>query len=235
MASKVQTHWQWYKGFFGIVVLRYLVTWFAIVPIIGKLFSGLDLSIKFGTANSMEIHSNLALPFSLQILWLSSFFYVVALFLYQIICPSFIKKYSSFGDYKKHIHSPRWIVHEALDIANNKHQLPKLFERVSTKKYLVNNGPLIGKNKVEVEPDQTVLYFNYKSNSYKLGLPIIVNGKIDQTQTDIAELEIFWEIFGRFSSSKKFWRISIIVLLAISGILFLWTLFEHIASGFALI
>src|SRR5690606_38778117 len=94
MASKVQTHWQWYKGFFGIIILRYLVTWFAIVPIIAKLFSGLDLSMKLGSANTVEIHSNLTLPFSLQILWLASFFYVLALLLYHFFCPSFIKKYS---------------------------------------------------------------------------------------------------------------------------------------------
>jgi hypothetical protein len=232
MASKVQTHWQWYKGFFGIVILRYLVTWFAIVPIIAKLFSGLDLSIKFGAAQSIKIHSDLSLPFSLQILWLSSFFYVLALLLYQIICPSFIKKYSSFGDYKKHIHSPRWIIHEALDIVNDKIQLPKLFERLSTKKYLIKNTQTFAENKVEVETDQTVLYFTHRSSGYKLGLPIVKNGKVERDETEQAELEIFWEIFGRFSSSKAFWRITIIILLSVSAALFFWTLGEHIVTGF---
>jgi hypothetical protein len=229
MAKKVEAHWQWQKGFFGAIVLRYLVTWFAIVPIIAKMFDSLHFHISSGKEINFDFQSNVQLPFSLEMLWLSSLFFVVALLIYQIACPSFIKKYSSFGDYKKHLHSPRWIIHESLDILNNANQLPKLFERMSTKEYLKPIEESIDENRVEVEKHQTVAYFKYKSKSYSIGLPVLKSDmSVDQAGTELAELELFWEIFGRFSSSRSPWRQTIVILLIISGALFLYTLFEHI-------
>ena len=87
-------------------------------------------------------------------------------------------------------------------------------------------------NYVNVEGQQSVAYFKHDGKSYSLALPILKDNKVDIEETDLAEQEIFWEIFGRFSTSKKYWRLAIIILLVISLLLFLYTLVEHILTGF---
>jgi hypothetical protein len=232
LLEKDETHWQWYKGFFGITVLRYLVTWFALVPIFAKLFSDWKFKVTLNNEEAIDFHSKLSIPFTLEILWLASLLFVIALLLYQFFCPRFIKTYSSYGDYKKHEHSPRWIVHEALKVINDENELPKLFERLSTKEYLKKETKPVNTNDVKVETYQTVAYFNYNKEPYSLGLPIIdSNNIVDSKKTEIAEQEIFWEIFGRFSSSRAALRLIIIILLIISAGLFFFTLCEHIWSG----
>lgn len=226
-----KTHWQWYKNFFNVTVLRYLVTWFAIVPIAAKLFASFNPHIKFKDYLEIDFLTNASLPSSLQILWLSSLFFVIALLLYQVFCPNFIKTYSSFGDYKHHQHSPRWIIWEAMKVLNDKDEIGKLFERLNEKKMLTELTSEVKTNEVKVETNQTVAYFTHNSKSYSLSLPILNLDKVEEESTKNAEQEIFWEIFGRFSSSKKYWRLTIIVLLIISLILFLITLAEHIWTG----
>src|SRR5690606_39509050 len=86
--------WQWYKGFFNVTVFRYLVTWFAIVPILAHLFGKFKGEIRIGESVLVLSHS-ISLSFSLYLLWFSAFFFVIALLLYQSFCPGFIKTYSS--------------------------------------------------------------------------------------------------------------------------------------------
>lgn len=230
--DKDETHWQWYKSFFNITVLRYLVTWFAIVPVAAKLLASINPHIKIKDIIEVDFIPNPSLSFTLEILWLSSLFYVIALLLYQAFCPRFIKNYSSYGDYKHHSHSPRWIIYEAMKVINDKDEIGKLFTRLNEKKYLKTPERVFAENIVVVEENQTVAYFKHESKSYSVGLPVLQSDKtVDEIKTKIDEQEIFWEIFGRFSTSKKYWRLTIIILLFISLGLFLYTLGEHIFTG----
>jgi len=225
------THWQWYRGFFNITILRYLVTWFAIVPIILKFVENADPSLKVKDVIEIHFINNASLPFSLQILWISSLLFVIALFLYQFFCPGFIKTYSSYADYLKHHHSPRWIIWESQKVIDDKNEIGKLFERLNEKGYISDHQEEIQNSEVKIENEQTVIFFKHNGKNYKMGLPIIENKIESKDKTAIAEREIFWELFGRFSSSRKYMRLTISILLVLSALLFAWTLGEHIYTG----
>jgi hypothetical protein len=130
LAGKTQTHWQWYKNFFQLAIFKYLITWFAVVPILAKILMGIPEKIEIQTAHFFKIVLHIALPFKWELLWLSSLSFVIAFVLYKIFCPRFITTYSSFSDYKLYDHSPRWIVWESAEVVKNKKELPKFFERL---------------------------------------------------------------------------------------------------------
>jgi len=234
-SNKVFTHWQWYRDLFHITVFRYLVVWFSIVPVFAKILYQLPKSIVFEPRKEQLIEVKLGLPFSWEYLWIASLLFVIAYFLYMAYCPRFIKTYSSFKDYKNLLHSPRWISWISRDIAKDKYELPKFFERLNKKGYLdqLNQKPET-KNElptVEVEGDQSILYFEFKDNFYKLGMPRLNNNSVDTEASSLAESEIFWEVFGRFSTSKKYVRLIILILLSISGVLFSIVLLQNIYNG----
>jgi hypothetical protein len=102
-------HWQFFKNFFQIAFMRYLLFWFAIVPIFVKLLSGLPEKLTIpGTTHFLTF----SLPFTWWLLWLASLSYFIAFILFHAFCPQFIKRYPSFTEYKIHGHSPRWIIWE---------------------------------------------------------------------------------------------------------------------------
>lgn len=112
------------------------MTWFAIVPILAKLFVNIPLDFKVDFLHtSIEYSFNLSLPFYWQFLWYSSFSFVLAYILYIKFCPQFIRKYNSFGDYFALMHSPRWLIVESKNIFNKKMDVDKFYKRISTKNY----------------------------------------------------------------------------------------------------
>jgi len=231
--KKVDTHWQSYKDFFQITIFRYLITWFAIIPFLAKLFSELPKSITIQTAPEITYILPILLPFQWQLLWLSSLLFVFAFFLYKKFCPKFIITYPNFNKYLEMNHSPRWLIEEAKEVVKSKSDIPKFIRRLEGKGYLKEidfNASL--KTKTEVFEKQTKLFFNYEKKTYLLALPILTNHSIVSMElTNIAEKEIFWEIYGRFSSSKYQIRFLIEVLLVLSLIFFLIVLGEHIYAG----
>ncbi len=241
MLNNVYSHWQWYNEKFNITVFRYLVAWFAIVPAIAKILENVPEQVIFKVNENSSLTINFQLPFTWQYLWAASLFFVIAYILYMIFCPKFIKTYSSFSDYKSHKHAPRWIAWISLDIVKAKSELPKFFERIKTKGYikelskseLSNFGikasdiPL-----VNVQENQSVLYFEYKSKIYSLGMPILnSDNELDIEQTKEVERELFWEVFGRYSTIRKPVRIVILILLLLSLLSFSFALYENIISG----
>lgn len=232
ITKRTSTHWQWYKDFFHLAVFRYLITWFALVPIFAKILSKVPRNVKIETAENFLLEITLSLPFHWQLLWLSSLSFVFAFVLYKIFCPGFIIKYPNYNSYLKYNHSPRWIVWESVEIIKKNNDVPKFIERLEKKEYLKQvEYNEIEETRATVEKNQTVLKFNYQSKTYSLALPIIINHKIAESSTAIAEKEIFWEIFGRFASSQYIVRFCIYVLLIISLLLFTWVLLENIITG----
>lgn len=233
--DNVKWHWQWYRSFFQITIFRYLITWFALVPVLAKILDNAQEYLKIQTAYGEFFIIQLSLPFTWELLWLASFFFVVAYALYIYYRPRFISVYPTFNEYLMIGHSPRWIVWEAVDIVKNKKELPKFVERLAKKGYIVETEfENIDNSKVkpEVLKDQTQLKFNYQDKTYILGMPIVNEaGEFQEKETDVAEKEIFWEVLGRFSSSKKDVRELIKFFLLISLVCFLFVFGQHIWAG----
>lgn len=229
------SHWQWYKGFFNLIILRYLIIWFALVPIAATLLGDFPDTYVIAGDNGQEFPVNLKFPFNWKLLWLSSFFYFLALIIYKFRCPELLKKYSSLGDYKKHQHFPRWIPWLSESVVSDKQELKKFFCRLNVKGYLEELGENAQNELlpvVKVEGSRSVLYFIYENKSYSLGMPILdQNGKVDNTKTEVAEADIFWEVFGRFSSSRRNSRRTIRLLLLASLLCAAFPISQNIIVG----
>ncbi|MDN7355192.1 hypothetical protein [Acetobacter senegalensis] len=86
--------WEKLAGIFTFSYFRYLGWWFAITPIAISIISA------FKENNYLNIQS-ISLPFSWEILWFSSFFYVLGYVVFLFSCPNFIKKYKNLQNYEK--------------------------------------------------------------------------------------------------------------------------------------
>ena len=222
--------WEEYQTFFQLIILRYLVVWFSLVPIVAGFVSQLPDPLPINLSG-VRHEIELTLPFNWQVLWISSLFFVIALGIYKAFCPKFIHKYNNFSDYCSYKHHPRWLAWEAhslLKIANNK-QKQKLRDRLLEKKYISKLNENIDADlcdKPSVKEFQTVISFKVDGTSYELGMPIIGNSASDESEKDV-----FYELFGRYSESRWFARILIKISLVISLILFLVVLAQHIYAG----
>ncbi|UDN34408.1 hypothetical protein [Proteus sp. NMG38-2] len=222
--------WEDYQTFFQLIILRYLIVWFSLVPIIAGFIDQLPNPLPI-TLMGVEYKIELTLPFHWQLLWLSSLFFVIALGLFKFFCPKFVQKYNSFSEYRSYNNHPRWLTwetHELLKIATNK-QKQKLVERLNAKKYLTRLKENIDKELCDspvVEEKQTVLQFKVDNTSYEFGMPIL-----SSTCNNESEKDVFYELFGRYSESHYIVRFIIKVLLIISLLLFLLVLGEHIFNG----
>lgn len=222
--------WEDYQTFFQLIILRYLIVWFSLVPVIAGFIDQLPNPLPI-TLMGVEYKIELTLPFHWQLLWLSSLFFVIALGLFKFFCPKFVQKYNSFSEYRSYNNHPRWLTwetHKLLKIATNK-QKQKLVERLNAKKYLTLLKVNINKDLCEspvVKEKQTVLQFKVDDKSYEFGMPIL-----SSTCNNESEKDVFYELFGRYSESHYKVRFIIKVLLIISLLLFLWVLIEHIFNG----
>ncbi|EKO3375811.1 hypothetical protein KW505_07100 [Vibrio fluvialis] len=229
--------WEQYRIFFNLIILRYLVLWFAIVPILGGLFSKIKNPITFIDSVGKQHELNLALPFSWQLLWLSSLFFVLSLFIYYIRCPNFVRKYHNFSYYKEYFHDYRWLVWEAEKLVKSikNEQMDKFIDRLHEKKEImisISEDEFNGINnennaKVSVEKTCTSLTFSHKNKYFKLSLP-----RHESNEDNLMEqVGVFYEIYGRFSSSRHLSRFFILILLSFSGLLFAYVFCQHIFHG----
>lgn len=240
--SKIYTHWQWYRTYFHIAIIRYLVLWFALVPAIAKVMENVPEEVSISISQGQAVTLNMQLPFNWQWLWISSLFFVVAYIIYQVFCPIFIKKYSSFSDYKAHYHSPRWVAWISKDLVKDKQELPLFLDRVKTKNYIeelsheqfLQFGVMENKlPRVEVLGKQSVLLFKSEEKLFSLRMPRLDSeGKLDSEATEEAEQELFWEVFARYSTIGMCARAAILVLLALSLICFSIVLAQNVYAGF---
>ncbi|HCE3212127.1 hypothetical protein [Vibrio parahaemolyticus] len=222
--------WEEYQTFFQLIILRYLVVWFSLVPIIAGIINQLPTPLPItlmGVTHSIE----LTLPFHWQLLWLSSLSFVIALGLFKLFCPKFVQKYSSFSEYSSYDNHPRWLAWEAHGLLKgaNIYQKKKLVERLSKKKYLTKLEVNLDKDlcdEPKVNETQTVIQFRVDGQSYEFGMPIV-----QTTDDESSEKDVFYELFGRYSESYYAVRCTIKILLIISLVLFLWVLGQHICHG----
>ncbi|EGQ9133648.1 hypothetical protein GHY86_00585 [Vibrio alginolyticus] len=91
--------------------------WFVLVPVFAKVLDGFNGKLSF-TFDGTKYELTLMLPFSWQLLFFASLFFMIAGFIYQAKCNEIIKRYSSYSDFKsegntrlqinKHLKSVVW-------------------------------------------------------------------------------------------------------------------------------
>lgn len=225
--------WEAYRDFFQIQFLRYLVIWFSFVPVAATFLKDVPKKITINTASS-PISISLELPFSWQLLWVSSLFFMVALILYWVSCPAFIKKYHSYNDYRKYEHDGRWIAREAARFLKHarKDQRQKFIDRLLTKGLITFNTNSIPQEelyKPTVEKLQTSITMESENSAqYSLKTPVL--DKDNQELTD-SEAGIFWEVYALESDSRFYLRLIIFTLLFLSLFSFSHVLLQHIFEG----
>ena len=222
--------WEEYRYFFQLIIVRYLIIWFSTVPVVAGIVSQFHSPLVVEFAN--EVHEiELVMPFNWQLLWLSSLFFVFALSVYKIFCPKFIQEYNNFSDYKSLGHHPRWLVwqaHKLFKKIDNRNK-EKFFKRLSDKGYLEEvkkKGLSELCKKPIVARKETFMTFKVEGRAYRFGMP---TKKVDNENEP--EKDVFYEIFGRYSQSKKSARVIIKASLLLSFVLFLVVLFQHVWNG----
>ncbi|TMO07814.1 hypothetical protein CWB60_07140 [Pseudoalteromonas sp. S327] len=221
--------WEVFKSFFQITILKYLVMWFSLVPVVAGIVTQLPDPLPVNIAGTTHDIS-LTLPFYWQVLWLSSLSFVGALGLYKTFCPDFIHKYNKYADYTSYQHDPRWLVWEAHTLFKfiDQEQRNKLLKRLKTKNYLTISKEKLAGNQEFSTPsvceNQTIMKIKYDGETYDFGMPI-------RDHAEDTEKSIFYEFFGRYSASRGGVRKVIQILLIISLILFLFVLLQHIYHG----
>ncbi|MCC3306035.1 hypothetical protein [Sneathiella sp. HT1-7] len=203
------THWHNLDGYFKPIVTRFFITWFAAAPLIASLIR--------------EHPTIFVLPFDWWILWLASLAYAIAFALHACRCPQFIKRYPTYPAYQARGHSPRWLVWEfhgcwtSIDKAGRE----KLENRVVEKNYAkVSSNDLKLPKKPQVFKEGTIFQFPHDGKSYEL--------KVKEDAPEELARDLFWEISGRWSSSRAKTRFSIWGLLAIAMALVVWTVVQDI-------
>lgn len=207
------SHWQFLNAFFIPSITRFFITWFALAPAVVKLFQYLPnpLVISYGGENYSFL---LNLPFRWEILWWASLLYAIALSIYLLFCPGFIKRYPNFSSYTDRGHSPRWLVWEIFRVwrSISKDGREKLFKRLSKKEYAIQTETQAPPfTSPSVTKDGTKWVFEYNSNKYVVC--------IDENLPDAQQKDIFWEILGRYGASLPYARYFTWFFLLISALL----------------
>jgi len=222
--------WERYKGFFQTATVRYLIVWFTIVPIVATLLAGIPRPLPFERSGH-TVSLDLDLPFSWEVLWLSSFFFFIGLVLYHLRCPAFVRRYNQFSDYLACAHDAGWLCQEARAVVHDKALVGTFSERLLAKKYAHLLPPAAKWNETEnptIEEKQTKLRFRRGNDKLVLAMPVLdAAGHVDPE----AERGLFWEIFGLFSGSRPASRAVVLVLLLASLVCFMFVLLQHIAYG----
>jgi len=224
-------HWQEFDKLFSLTVLKILVLWFAVFPIIAKLFEELGGEITF-FSGEISFTFSLGIPFRLEILWVSSLTYFLAYVFYHFRCPKFIKDYPSYTNYEALNHSPRWVVWITYYALNEKwfddNLKEKLKRRLVEKERAVEisnykgNSPYIPKP----SPQGTSFVFNYGDKQFWLN-----HGELISDCEDITK-DIFWEVFAVYAVSKTKSRFFTTTLLWGSLILFSLVVILNVVAGF---
>lgn len=209
-------HWHNLDGYFKPIVTRFFITWFATAPLVASL--------------TKSYPSILVLPFDWWILWLASLAYAIAFFIHAWKCPQFIKRYPTYLAYQARGHSPRWVVWEFFGCWSAIHEAgrQKLESRVVEKKYAKDSTEnLAYREKPQVFEKGTIFQFPHNNKSYDL--------TIKEDAPSEAVRDLFWEIFGRWTSSFLKTRLLIWGLLALAGILVFWTVVQDICFVISLL
>lgn len=214
-------HWQKLSPYFKLAYFRFFLSWFALAPVVVKILENFPNPLPItilGKTHLVEI----SMPFNWTILWFGSLFYLSALVLYTLFCPSFIKQFPNFSAFKAEEHSPRYLAHKIEEAFKQKGSRERFISRLRTKGYVEGELPekydTLGV--ASVESEGTVYRFNQNNDYYKIS----ISEKFDLDKTR----DLFWEIFEVFCSRSTFFRIAISLLLFASLLMVCWVLLQQI-------
>ncbi|APE00467.1 hypothetical protein BM526_00560 [Alteromonas mediterranea] len=218
--------WENYRDFFTLKIMRLLIVWFALAPVVYSVLDGIQrpLNIKVG---DVSYQLALKLPFNWETLWLASLCYFTAFVLYLLFCPQYIKEYTSYENYKARGHDSRWVIWEVQKLLKSWFVDKKLFhERVTTKKMSVEEALPNEHQLLEPisEETGTVIYYEYDSKVFKLS----------SSSNHFNETGLFWEVFGRYSSKFNFVRGVIRFLLDATILLFAIVVIFYVYRGLSI-
>ncbi|MEY8142519.1 hypothetical protein [Falsihalocynthiibacter sp. CO-5D18] len=211
-----QTHWHNLDGYFKPIVTRFFITWFATAPLVASVIQNYP--------------SMLVLPFDWWILWLASLAYAIAFGIHAWRCPQFIKRYPTYPAYQARGHSPRWLVWEFHGCWTSIHTVSreKLENRVVGKNYAKESSENPDfRKEPQVSEKGTIFQFPHLTKSYDLAI------KEDAPEEVVRDL--FWEIFGRWTSSGPKMRLLIWGLLAVAMVLVFVTVLQDICFVLSLL
>ena len=223
--NRVRGHWQELGRFFKVPAIRFFVSWFALVPVIANALSELPERVEIDLPSG-AYSIVVALPFSWQVLWVSSMFYAVAFLVYVVRCPNFIKSNPDFSAFLKKGHSYRWLAWELHYGWQGIDNRSKLAERLISKGYAtaIEAVPEGSKSSPRVEQRGTIWQFPYEGHTYEVCL------SEDETEKKVGD--IFWEIFGRWAGSRVISRHIVWFSLIASILLFAFVVLQNIWAGF---
>lgn len=226
--NRVRGHWQELGGFFKVAAIRFFVSWFALVPVVANALSELpdQFQVKIASTSYSIIVS---LPFTWELLWLSSLFFALAFAVYSFRCPSFIKLNPDFGTFSAKRHSNRWVAWELhygwLGIDDRE----KLAKRLISKGYATATE-LVSSEAIDqppkVEDRGTIWRFVHDGQVYEVCM--------SENDTDQRVGDIFWEIYGRWAGSRSFSRYVVWASLTASIGLFSFVVLQNIVAGLSL-
>lgn len=223
--SRVRGHWQELGRFFKVPAIRFFVSWFALIPVIANAMSELpdrvEVALPSGSYSVL-----VALPFSWQVLWVSSIFYAFAFLLYVLRCPNFIKSNPDFSAFLNKGHSYRWLAWELYYGWQGIDDRAKLADRLISKGYATEVENLSGRcdSSPRVEQRGTIWHFSHNERAYEVCL----------SEEDAKQKvgDIFWEIFGRWAGSRAISRHLVWFSLVASILLFAFVVLQNIWAGF---
>ena len=174
-----------------------------------------------------------SIPFRFWLFWVAAVLFIAAWTILYIRCPTFVKEYRDFGQYKLRRHSHRWIVWE---FSNN-------IESFEGKKYVVDEisfkdlcddgvikqtqiDQLLFDSSAEKIENKSVVVLrpvNHKRNIY---LPFYADGvarvlsfEEDDPLLDKKEKELFWILFTQAVKERPYSRAVFWTLTGISATL----------------
>lgn len=227
--------WQFMRDFFRLIYLRYLVTWFAIVPVAVVMLADAPSVVGIPMRLGQDLIIRLGLPFNWWILWFSSFLYVIAWSVFIAFGPRFIRRYTHYGAYLEWQHSQRWIIWEWYTFLKRSPTLDNvdvlIQKRLATECEdscllsddidLQQHGELSLSKPVKGE-HETYFFFKHGKCTYRVGLgPSTANSR---------HAELFWELYGAYASSRPYVRMVTWSILYVAGILFLIVVAQNIWS-----
>lgn len=243
MISNFKTkHWEDYRNFFQLWYIKFFITWFALVPLSYGILSEVPTRLAFSVdwakgigikgqiAATEPIILNLALPFDWRLLWISSFLFFLAFVIYHFRCPQFVKRYHRFADYQAVGHDPRHIAYEAKFLFDTARVDKKKFaEEMIFKGYASERRSEVQDYFVERKKCASAFVFSHEGVTYELAMPKALSGGV--ANDDAVQRGVFWEIYGRYSSSRELERSAVHFLLLASFCFMLLVLGGHIVEG----
>lgn len=223
--------WASLRPYFNVTLLKFLVTWFAIVPVAVRITADFPSTTQLRFFDPPVI-VHFSLPFRWWLLWLSSLFYILAMVSFLLFCPDIVGSHPKFADYKRQGNTKRFILWKLYENINHINK-PRFFDWLKRKSLAEIDPNYTGDAEEKPTPlgDETIYAPKYESNNYIIKMKN--NEKFFQK-----EEELYWAIQENVTDYSPKIRFLITSALNISLVLFsiavlqsIWTVLKFMAGS----